>query len=210
MNKVLFIWGIAILAAVWVGPLPAWAEGSFTAHMTMHMGVVAVAAPLIAGGVSGSRLDPVTRFPRLLAPIPASILELIVVWSWHAPALHHFARQTRTGLVLEQGMFLACGLLVWLSSVGGVRGGERAGAGIAALLLTSMHMTLLGALLALAPRTLYAHTVGFAGFTPLEDQHLGGAVMLLVGGMAYLSGGLWLGAGILRSKRGRSAEASPS
>jgi putative membrane protein len=62
-----------------------------------------------------------------------------------------------------------------------------------------MHMTLLGALLALTPRPLYAHAAGFAGFTAIEDQHLGGAIMLAVGGASYLVGGLWLMAGLMRS-----------
>ena len=71
-----------------------------------------------------------------------------------------------------------------------------------------MHMTLLGALLALTPRPLYAHAGGSRGLTPLEDQHLGGAIMLLVGGLSYLAGGLWLTAGLLRGlveKRGAAA-----
>jgi putative membrane protein len=55
-----------------------------------------------------------------------------------------------------------------------------------------MHMTLLGALLALTPRPLYPHADGFAGLTALEDQHLGGAIMLLIGGIAYLLCGLAL------------------
>jgi putative membrane protein len=36
------------------------------------------------------------------------------------------------------------------------------------------------------------------GLTALEDQHLGGAIMLLVGGVSYLLGGLWLTMGLLR------------
>ena len=105
------------------------------------------------------------------------------------------------GLVAEQGMFLFSGLFVWLSAFGGGGArGSRAGAGVTGLLLTSMHMTLLGALLALAPRPLYAHTHGLFGLTPLEDQHLGGAIMLLVGGISYLLGGLWLTAGLLRGR----------
>jgi putative membrane protein len=105
------------------------------------------------------------------------------------------------GLALEQGTFLASGLLVWMSSVGGdSRDGARAGAGVLALLLTSMHMTLLGALLALPPRALYAH--GAHGtISPLADQHLGGAIMLLVGGVSYLAGGLWLVVRFLRRAR---------
>lgn len=75
----------------------------------------------------------------------------------------------------------------------------RAAAGIVGLLLASMHMTLLGALLALSPRSLYGH-VGTAAFglSVLEDQQLGGVLMLLVAGTVYLLGGLALLAMLLR------------
>jgi putative membrane protein len=199
MRPALLVCGLLALAAVWLGPLPQLARHAFSAHMTMHMGVVAVAAPILAVGVAGGRLDLVRHAPRLFAPIPASVVELIVVWAWHAPALHHAARHGTAGLATEQGTFLLAGLFVWLSAFGDTRRGRnRSAAGIVGLLLTSMHMTLLGALLALTPRPLYAHVDGFAGFTPLEDQHLGGVIMLLVGGLSYLLGGLWLTAGLLR------------
>lgn len=207
MRRSLLIAGLLVLALAWLGPLPGWATRSFSAHMTMHMSVVAVAAPLIALGLAGGRLDPMPRAPALFAPIPASLLELVVVWAWHAPGLHHFARHTAGGMVIEQGMFLSCGLLVWLSAFGGRATGERIGAGIAGLLLTSMHMTLLGALLALAPRPLYAHMEGFGGLTALSDQHLGGAIMLLVGGLSYLCGGLALTVLLLRHRLTRTADA---
>ena len=206
MRRALLILGLLTFAAVWLGPLPGLAPRAFWAHMTMHMGVVAVAAPLLTLGVAGGQLDPVHRAPQLFAPIPASVLELVVVWTWHAPALHHFARHRAGGLVLEQGTFLLAGLLVWLSAFGGgaTRPGSRTAAGVVGLLLTAMHMTLLGALLALTPRPLYAHPAGagpaaggLSGLTPLGDQHLGGAIMLLVGGVAYLAGGLGLTVGLL-------------
>ena len=192
--------GAVVLAGAWLGPLPVRAGGSFAAHMTMHMAVVSLAAPLLALGLAGGRWDPVPRAPRLLAPIPASLLELAVVWAWHAPALHHLARHTTGGLLLEQGSFLASGLLVWMAALGGPARGARAGAGVIALLLTSMHMTLLGALLALAARPLYHHP-GVDPAAALADQHLGGAIMLLVGGLAYLAGGLGLTARLLHDRR---------
>jgi putative membrane protein len=46
------ILGLLVLAAVWFGPLPQLARQAFFAHMAMHMGVVAIAAPLIALGIS--------------------------------------------------------------------------------------------------------------------------------------------------------------
>jgi putative membrane protein len=168
--------------------------------MIMHMGVVAVASPLLALGIAGSRFDPVRNIPLLFAPIPASVVELVVVWAWHAPALHREARHCVAGLSAEQGMFLLAGFWVWLSALGGGawRSGNRTAAGIVGLLLTAMHMTLLGALLALTPRPLYVYAEGWSKLTPLEDQHLGGAIMLLTGGVAYLAGGLGLTAGLLR------------
>lgn len=200
MRRALLILGLGTLAGAWIGPLPQLAHRAFFAHMTMHMAVVAVAAPLLALGVAGERFDPVRKVPWLFVPIPASILELVVVWAWHAPALHHAARHATGALVAEQGMFLFTGMLVWLSAFGGDarRGGNRSAAGVVALLLTSMHMTLLGALLALTPRPLYVHAAGFSALTAEEDQHLGGAIMLLVGGLSYLLGGIWLTVGLLK------------
>jgi len=200
MRHSLLIFGLLALAIAWLTPLPQFGRQAFWAHMTMHVVVVAVAAPLLALGVAGGKLDPVPKAPKLFAPIPASVVELVVVWAWHAPALHHAARHGTAGLAAEQGTFLLAGLLVWLSAFGGDarRSGSRRAAGIVGLLLTSMHMTLLGALLALTPRPLYHHTEGVTGLTPLDDQHLGGVIMLLVGGLSYLLGGLWLTAGLLR------------
>ncbi len=186
--------GWLILAAAWFGPLPEWARTSFAAHMTLHMAVVAVACPLLAIGASGRRFDPVRRAPGWFSPITASVGELLIVWAWHAPRLHHLARESVSGLVIEQGMFLAAGLWVWLAAFGGgePRSRRRSAGGVIGLLLTSMHMTLLGALLVLSPRRLYSHHHQGGRLDPITDQHLGGAVMLVVGGAAFLAGGLWL------------------
>jgi putative membrane protein len=200
MRRVSLAAGSLALAGVWLGPIPVLAREAFFAHMTMHIVVVAVAAPLLALGLAGGRLDPVLRAPRILAPIPASLVEGVVVWAWHTPVLHLAARHGAGGIVAEQASFLLSALFLWLAAFGGERApaGDRRAAGVAGLLLTSMHMTLLGALLALAPRPLYAHASGWAGLSALDDQHLGGVVMLLGGGVSYLAGGLWLMAGLLR------------
>jgi putative membrane protein len=139
--------------------------------------------------------------PRIVSPVNAAMLEFAVVWAWHAPALHHAARHEPWAFVLEQASFLAAGLLLWLAALGGdsAQNRDRAGAGVAALLFTSMHMTLLGALFALASRPLFVHGADPATGASLEDQHLGGAIMLVVGGASYLLGGLWLTARLTRT-----------
>jgi putative membrane protein len=215
--------GAAVLVAAWLGPLPALSRHAFSAHMLMHMAVVAVACPLLAAGIAGGRFDftrvDAGRFDHargvawraaLCSPFVASALEFIVVWSWHAPGPHHLARQAAGWLVVEQGSFLCVGMLVWLTALGGAPSRrERAATGIGALLMTSMHMTLLGVLLALANRPLYAHGVAATmfGLSPLQDQHLGGVVMLTFGGASYMAGALWLLAGLLRERRAETFDA---
>ena len=190
--------GLLVLALAWGGPVWLLLGPSFTGGMVMHMAVVAVAAPLLAIGIAGTRWDPTRRHPLLLGPLAASLLEFLAVWGWHLPGPHEAARAAFPFLVLEQGSFLLTGLLVWLSCLGAE--GERRGGGIVALLLTSMHMTLLGALLTLAPRPLYNHEACL-GLTVQQDQSLGGVVMLLVGGAVYLAGGLVLAARLLGPER---------
>ncbi|WP_040485837.1 cytochrome c oxidase assembly protein [Lutibaculum baratangense] len=187
---------ILLLALAWGGPLPGMTAGSFTAHMILHVTLVAVVAPLLAMALAGTRLDPTIGGGVLFAPLTALVVEFFVVWGWHAPGPHLAARVSWAGFAAEQASFLAAGLLVWLSAIGGRSGDrQRAAGGVAALLLTSMHMTLLGALFLLAPRVLCTPPTelhALLGLSALEDQQLGGTIMLAVGGLAYLAGGLAL------------------
>ena len=197
-----------VVIAAWSGAA-AQVMGPFSSHMLVHMAVVAAAAPLAAAALAGSRFDPARAAPRLFAPIPASLLELAAVWAWHVPALHEAARTSAAAYTAEQATFLTAGLLLWVSAAGGdgSRGVARSAAGVGALLFTSMHMTLLGALFALAPRPLYGHSHGGAALA-LHDQHSGGVIMLLVGGGSYLLGGLWLMRRVLDERRPEAGAAA--
>jgi putative membrane protein len=192
--------GALVLALAWAHLGSASGQQPFAAYMAAHMAVVAIAAPLLAVGVAGGSWDPVSRWPRAFPPLWASLVELAVVWAWHTPALHALARQQTSALVLEQASFLTAGLYLWISVLGG-EAEQRRGIGVVALLLTAMHMTLLGALLALAPRPLYESVHAVRGLSAVDDQHLGGAVMLVLGAAAYLLAGVWLSWGLVRYRR---------
>jgi putative membrane protein len=179
--------------------LAAW---GMTGHMGAHMITVALAAPLLALALRDSRFDPSGWSPLLGNALAMSVLELGVVWSWHLPAVRTAVAHGAGLFMLELGCFLLTGVLLW-SAVLASRPGARL-IGVGALLLTSMHMTLLGALVGLAPRPLYpamAHAAP-GGLTPLQDQQLAGVVMLLVGGASYLLGGLAVLTGELRREAG--------
>lgn len=206
MRRAFLIAGLLTLALIWAGPLLSAWRASFAAHMVAHMGVVAVAAPLIAIGLGRyiDRLADTQRSVVTSLPIVASLVDLVVVWGWHAPTLRALANGSVAATVVEQAMFLGAGLLLWATAFAG---GDRqqpaqAAAGAFSLLFTSVHMTLLGALLALSRRPLFGDgAVTCFGLTleAGEDQVLGGVVMLTVGAVVYLCGGLVLMARILHA-----------
>jgi putative membrane protein len=94
--------GCLVLAAVWLGPLVALAGQSFAAHMTMHVAVVALAAPLLALWIVSPGSGALCLRRLLAAPVLASVAEFVAIWGWHLPAPHAFARTSITGLLLEQ------------------------------------------------------------------------------------------------------------
>lgn len=170
------------------GTVLAFAGLGMTGHMIGHMLAVAVAAPLIA-----CRL-PAPRVPG--GPLAMMVAELLLVWGWHLPALRDAADMHHAVALIEQGSFLLVGMALWGASL------AAPAAGVPALLLTSMHMTLLGALIGLADRPLYPMMAMHPapGLDPVSDQQLGGAVMLAIGGASYLAGGLWMLGKLLRGE----------
>ncbi|WP_240310699.1 cytochrome c oxidase assembly protein [Pseudosulfitobacter sp. DSM 107133] len=175
---------------LWLLPLDVWAGADFPHHMLRHMGLVAIATPLLVLGF------PQATRPFALSPLVGAAVEFGVVWGWHLPGLHGWADGNGAALVLEQGSFLIAGLLVW---AGALRADQPL-AGAGGLLLTSMHMTLLGALIILAPRDLYAEICGRA--PDLDAQQLGGLLMLGIGTPVYLVAGLARVAQALDDNRG--------
>lgn len=196
-DKIALVAGIVLLASAWTGPLAQIARTSFSAQMLTHMLAVAVVSPLFA-----IFLQPFLQaraVPSRIAMLAfgSSLLDFIVIWTWHLPALHDYARYEGFVLFAEQASFLVVGVVVWTSALATYRTAERSAGlvGAGALFFTSMHMTLLGALLALASRPLYMSCL--EGAKPFnlgvqEDQQLGGVIMLVMGGLIYLGGGLVL------------------
>ncbi|MDO6585252.1 cytochrome c oxidase assembly protein [Salipiger sp. 1_MG-2023] len=163
----------ALLAALWFGPLPGLATGSMVLHMVLHLGVTTAVPALWA--------------PRLPLAGPVALLlggvvEMVVVWGWHLPGPHLWARFTGSGFALEQASFLGAGMLLWAAA-------RSAGpfGGALVLLATTMHMTLLGALIGLSPRDLYGGIcAGHLRLSALQEQQIAGALMAGAGGAITL------------------------
>jgi putative membrane protein len=185
---------IAALILALAATALAFAGLGMSGHMAAHMGAVSVAAPALAFALARRRVG--TGGGAGGSPLGWATVEFVVVWAWHAPAARALADTHIAVALVEQAMFLGVGVGLWRAAL------AHPAAGVAALLLTSMHMTLLGALIGLAPRPLYAmmamHPV--PGLDALADQQAGGVVMLVVGGAAYCLGGLALLGTLLRER----------
>ncbi|MBO4220940.1 cytochrome c oxidase assembly protein [Bradyrhizobium neotropicale] len=198
------------LAAALISPLHWLGERLFTFHMVEHEIIMAVAAPLIAiarpvGTLFWSlprrtRLNmgrlmrhSVTRttWNWLSAGRNATLLHGVAIWAWHAPVLFDAAVDNLLLHRLQHLSFFATAVLFWWSVF------RRSETGAAAwhVFVTMLHTSLLGALMALAPRVLYQQqtTASAAwGLTPLEDQQLAGIIMWVPAGTIYAGAALAL------------------
>lgn len=203
------------LALIW--PLETLGEASFAAHMTQHLVLIALAAPLfalaqpmpvlLAGLPAGFRranavLGRVHTASRALtAPAVAFAVHGVLVWAWHAPFLFELALHERWVHVLEHASLFGSALLFWSAMRNaGRRGGTCSGAAALWTFGMLMHMGLLGALMTFSPRLLYPVYAQsrLLGLGPLEDQQLAGLLMWIPGSIVYLAAGLALAAAWMR------------
>jgi putative membrane protein len=211
---------LATLVAI-VSPLDALSVALFSAHMTQHLVLMLVAAPLL---VLGAPLVPMLwALPHnlrhalirgwkrrswlsgmwhvLTTPLVALVLHIVAIWVWHAPPLYDGAVGSSLLHSLEHAAFFSTALLFWwvLFPSGGHR---RLPAGLSVLYVfaAAMQGGVLGVLLLFAREAWYeSHTVSAAawGMTALEDQQLAGVIMWIPAGMIYTVAaltlfGIWL------------------
>jgi putative membrane protein len=148
----------------------------------------------------------------LTYPLAAWAIHFFALWIWHLPAL--FQATLRSDLVhtFQHASFFGSALLFWWAIIASPRGAASYGAGVLYLFTTSIHSGILGAFLTFSSHVLYPvysdSTVNW-GFTPLEDQQLGGLIMWVPAGLVYIVAALFMFAGWIAEseKRVRHREA---
>ena len=211
-------WSVRRGAAFWAGtvalgvallsPLDAVAETLFSAHMTQHLLLTVVAAPLLVVGKpvatglaalpsrsrrTAARARGAIAFaPRALRrPLVAFGIVTVAMWSWHAPTLYEAALVSEPVHALEHASFLVASMLAWSVALRRERRDVSNAFGRALFLVAfALQGALLGALLVFASTPLYSvHRGGPAlwGLTALQDQQLAGALMWISPGAVYLA-----------------------
>jgi putative membrane protein len=150
----------------------------------------------------------------LTDPLVAWALHALALWGWHIPAAFDAALE-HEGLHIAQHLsFLVTALFFWWAVLGhDPRGRYGAGRSFAYLFTTMLHTSALGALLALAPTPWYAPYVpltGALGLDPVQDQQLGGLVMWVPAGLAYLIAALVVIGRLITGRRRPDAAPTPT
>ena len=190
--------------------------------MAQHELLMTIAAPLLVlgrplvpalfalppgarRGASGWTQAPAFRraWGRLTRPGTAWLLHAIAIWGWHLPRLYDATLTNDLVHTLQHLSFLGTALLFWWT----VLHPSWSGRGLAMLSLftTMLHTGALGAILTVSSAVWYPAYAGTTqpwGLSPLEDQQLGGLIMWIPGGAAYLVAALaLLGSSLRESER---------
>lgn len=169
--------GIAAALAAVSPPVHALVHDLFSIHMTQHLVLMVVAAPLVAFG----------RPLRIrVPPLLVVALNAVVLWAWHAPALYREALRNDFLHIVEHATFFAVAVLLW-NFVLNASETELPGR-VLAVFVSGLQSSALGAILAFASVVLYpGHDSARFGLTALEDQQLAGTIMWIPAGFIYLA-----------------------
>jgi putative membrane protein len=211
-----FTLALVALGLALLSPLDALSNALASAHMVQHLLLLLVAAPLLAISAPSSAIlrgsPPAMRrasgrwrrrlglthgnLAVLRHPAAVWLLQVGVLWFWHAAAPYDAALDNQFLHLLEHASFLVTAVLFWHVVIG-VRGAARVSGGLGVLLVFAMAMqsVFLSVLLTFARTPWYS---GYATTTapwdldPLTDQQLAGVIMWIPAGGIYLAAALVL------------------
>lgn len=223
LRAAFFLSGWATLVISLVSPLHALGGALFSAHMTQHELLMTVAAPLLVlsrpyplflwalsegtrarvGRTLHERIS--IPFGVLASPMVAFALHATAIWAWHVPSLYGATLSSESMHTLQHISFMGTAVLFWWSILP-IRS-ERYAQSMFYLFATGVHTSALGALLTFSSTSWYSAYGASAvpwGLSPLDDQQLGGMIMWIPGGLAYLAAALWIAAKMLSVSESRA------
>jgi cytochrome c oxidase assembly factor CtaG len=200
----LFSLGIALLVLAFASPVAAIGEQElFSFHMVQHV-VIGDLAPLcLLGGLSGPllrpllALRPVERLRVLAHPAVALPIWALNLYLWHVPLLYEAAVNHSAVHVLEHICFFTAGLIVWLPVLETLPAPEWFGTGPKLAYIAGVRVveTVLGNVFVWSGAVfydVYARGEELWGVSPLQDQGLAGAVMMIEGSIVTIVALAWL------------------
>lgn len=225
-----FLAGLATVFVALCSPIDEIAGLLLFVHMTQHLLLLMVAAPLcwlgaplapmlrglprpVVPWVARGLLRPAVRIARRLAhPVTAWMAFAVTVWAWHTPALYELALRAHAWHHVEHASFLVAGLLFWWPVIQPwqpwpTRAVWPEWALIPYLALADVQNTALSAILTFADRVIYPTYAAVPrpwALTALQDQAIAGVIMWVPGSVAFLLPLGWLVVRMLAPRRART------
>jgi len=200
----LFALGIALLVAAFASPIAAIGERElFSFHMLQHVLIGDLAPLSLLAGLSGPllrpllALRPVERLRVLAHPAVALPIWGANLYLWHLPLLYEAAVANSAVHALEHLCFFTAGVIVWLPVLETLPAPEWFGTGPKLAYIGAVRVveTVLGNVFVWSGAVfygVYARGQELWGVSPLRDQGLAGAVMMIEGSIVTVVALAWL------------------
>jgi putative membrane protein len=200
----LFATGFALMLVALVSPLATWGEDElFSLHMAQHV-ILGDLAPLcFLAGLTGPILRPVLALKvverlRILAhPLVALPIWATILYAWHLPLLYGAALHHDSVHALEHMSFFVAGTLMWMPVLEILPAPAWFGTGakLGYIVVVRLIETVLANVFFWSGTVFYSeyvHAWRPWGISPLHDQGIAGAVMMLEGSLVTLGALAWL------------------
>ena len=197
-----FALGILTLLAALVSPIHALGEQLISFHMAQHVLLGDLAPLALLAGLTGPILRPVLEYLyplRFLAnPLVALPLWAVNLYLWHLPFLYEAAVKHEPVHALEHLCFFIGGTIMWLPVLETLPAPEWFGTGakLGYIAVVRLVETVLGNVFFWAGSVfypaVYEHRQHLWGLSPVADQGIAGAVMMLEGSIVTLVALSWL------------------
>jgi cytochrome c oxidase assembly factor CtaG len=203
-RMLLFALGIVLLVLAFASPIAAIGERElFSFHMLQHVLIGDLAPLCLLAGLSGPllrpllALRPVERLRVLAHPAVALPIWAANLYLWHLPVLYEGAVTHSSVHALEHICFFTAGVIVWLPVLETLPAPEWFGTGPKLAYIAGVRVveTVLGNVFVWSGAVFYGvYAAGeeLWGVSPLRDQGLAGAVMMVEGSLVTVVALAWL------------------
>jgi putative membrane protein len=195
-----FLGALAVLLGSLTGPVHDLSDYYlFTAHMVQHLLLAFAMPPLLLHGLPAWMLRPLLG-PRLIAvgrwltrPSSAFVAFNLVLVAWHLPPAYNLAMDTHPVHIVQHLMIMAASVVLWWPVLSPVPEIPRAPYPVQLLYLfvVGLPMVMVSIFITMADSVLYPYYSAaprvWARVSPHADQHLGGLIMWIPGGLVFLA-----------------------
>ena len=200
VQVVSFFAGLAVLLGSLTGPLHDLSDYYlFSAHMVQHLLLVFAMPPLLLYGTPGWMLSPLLRHPlllrvgrRLTRPSGAFASFNLVLVAWHLPPLYNLAMDHHGVHIDQHLMIMVVSVILCWPVMSPSPELPRAPYPVQMLYLfvVGLPMVVVSIFITMAGSVLYPYYATaprvWEALTPHADQHLGGLIMWIPGGLVFL------------------------